>query len=124
MRENRTSGSEGRESETNRTSLPLSAQELEHRQRHLPVALFSPRASARTATIRERHLSCLQGEDAVISNRRAEDIPAQVFERRHTITDRLHIADELAAEFPRCREFGRSELRTQQSFELPAEQFR
>jgi len=51
MRENRTSGSEGRESETNRTSLPLSATSIPDDALHvIPVVHTNDESSCRCAT--------------------------------------------------------------------------
>ncbi len=91
-------------------------QELQHRQCHLPVALFS------TTPVRECHCVVMEADVPGVSNRRAEHIAAQVLQRGDTVTDRLHIADELATELSSRRNV--VQLRSQQSLELRPEQLR
>jgi len=96
--------------------LQESTQELEHRQCHLSVVVLS------AATIRKRHLASLRGKDALSRNRRAEHIPAQVFQRGHSIAHRFDIRHELATELVRRWQNGRTQLCPEPSFELRAEQ--
>ncbi len=51
----------------------VASQELEHRQRHQTVALIATAALA-SGAIPKRHLAVVHRDDAVVGDRRAEDL--------------------------------------------------